>query len=110
MKHILVLLVSCVFVCCGQNKNTSLDDAPERIEADSICCCPQSTIRLLPYDNFSKEESESLLQKIKKKFDKWLYGYWKFEIMVPVHLPQSSYVKERNRYKVTPILNYQSTL
>jgi predicted Zn-dependent protease len=110
MKHLLVILVSGVFVCCGQNKNTSLDDAPEVIEADTICSCPQGTIKLLPYDNFSKMEAERLLPKLQQEFDKWLDGYWKFEIMDPTHLPQSSYIKERNRYKVTPILNYQSTL
>jgi predicted Zn-dependent protease len=87
-----------------------LDDAPEVIEADTICSCPQGTIKLLPYDNFSKMEAERLLPKLQQEFDKWLDGYWKFEIMDPTHLPQSSYIKERNRYKVTPILNYQSTL
>ena len=78
MKHLLVILVSCVFVCCGQNKNTSLDDAPEVIEADTICSCPQGTIKLLPYDNFSKMEAERLLPKLQQEFDKWLDGYWKF--------------------------------
>ena len=51
-----------------------------------------------------------LLPKLQKAFDEWLYGAWKFEIMEPTILPQNSYVKERNRYRVTPILNNQSKL
>ena len=83
---------------------------PDIILADSICSCPQSVIKLLPYDDFSIQEVERLMPILQQSFDKWLYGFWKFEIMHPAHLPQECYVKERNRYFVTPVLNYQSTL
>ena len=77
---------------------------------DTICSCPQCIIKLLPYDDYTKKEAMRLLPKLQKAFDEWLYGAWKFEIMNPAILPQSSYVKERNRYRVTPILNRQSNL
>ena len=77
---------------------------------DSMYGCPQCVIKLLPYDDFSKKEVEKLVPQLQKMFDKWLYGYWIFEIIEPAKLPQNSFLKERNRYKVTPILNYQSTL
>lgn len=90
--------------------NQRLKEEPDTILADSICSCPQSVIKLLPYDDFSNQEVERLMPILQQSFDKWLYGSWKFEIMHTAHLPQESYVKERNRYKVTPILNYQSSL
>ena len=49
-----------------------------------------------------------LLPKLQKAFGEWLYGYWEFKIANPISLPKNSYVKERNRYRVTPILNYES--
>ncbi len=77
---------------------------------DSMYGCPRCVIKLLPYDDFSKKEVEKLVPQLQKTFDKWLKGYWIFEIMEPTKLPQYSFLKERNRYKVTPILNYQLTL
>lgn len=93
-------------------KEYTIQDLIEYNMGDSLshCSYPQCVIRLLPYDDFSRLEVEKLLPKLQIVFDKWLDGYWKFEVMKPAHLPTSSYLKERNRYKVTPILNYQLTL
>ena len=102
---IAIICVTLMFTCNQLSK-----EDPDIILADSICSCPQSVIKLLPYDDFSIQEVERLMPILQQSFDKWLYGFWKFEIMHPAHLPQECYVKERNRYFVTPVLNYQSTL
>ena len=108
-RVVIILMTACVVGSCGQNNGTSKDN-PETNEVDTICSGPQCVIKLLPYDDFSKQEVESLLPILQQSFDKWLSGSWTFEIMAPAHLPTNSYVKERNRYFVTPVLNYQSTL
>lgn len=77
-------------------------------EADTLCSTPQCVVVLQPYEDFSRKEVEKLLPKLQKAFDKWLYGHWEFKIANPISLPKNSYVKERNRYRVTPILNYES--
>lgn len=71
---------------------------------------PKGVIKLLPYNDYSKREAEKLLPKLQKAFEKWLDGNWEFQILEPAALPQNSYLKARNRYKVTPILNNQATL
>ena len=76
----------------------------------SICNTPKVVIKLLPYNDYSKREAEKLLPKLQEAFEKWLGGDWEFKILEPATLPQNSYLKVRNRYKVTPVLNYQSTL
>ena len=88
---VLIFVIITIFSSC-RNNNSPSNEAPKIIWADTICSCPQSVINLLPYDDFSKEEVESLLLILQKSFDKWLYGSWTFEIMEPAHLPQHSYV------------------
>lgn len=108
-RIIIIIMTACVLGSCGQNNSTS-KEGQKTNEVDAICRGPQCVIKLLPYDDFSKQEVESLLPILRQSFDKWLSGSWTFEIMEPARLPQHSYVKERNRYFVTPVLNYQSTL
>ncbi len=98
-----ILFIGILFFSCG-NGTTKGD----YIEDDTLCSTPQCVIILQPYEDFSRKEVEKLLPKLQKTFDKWLYGHWKFKIANPIRLPQNSYVKERNRYRVTPILNYES--
>ena len=112
MKGLLLLCLSIIFVCCSQNTGSVNSDSADIVEElpDTICGCPQCTIFILPYDNFTKKEAEKLLPKLHKEFDKWLYGHWDFKILEPVTFPQGSYISSRDRYKVTPVLNYQSSL
>ena len=101
-----------MLICCG-NRPTSVNaNGEDAIEepSDTICSCPQCVVYLLPYDNFSKKEAEKLIPKLKSEFDKWLYGHWEFRLLEPVALPKESWVKEKNKYRVTPILNYQARL
>jgi len=112
MKVFLLLLLTGMLICCSQKQTKIIADGDDEIEipSDTICGCPQCTIYLLPYDNFTKKEAEKLLHKLQKEFDKWLYGHWEFMVLEPVTFPQGSYIKSRNRYKVTPVLNYQLSL
>lgn len=98
-----ILFFGILLFSCG-NGTTKGD----YIEADTLCSTPQCVIVLQPYEDFSKKEVEKLLPKLQKAFGEWLYGYWEFKIANPISLPKNSYVKERNRYRVTPILNYES--
>lgn len=110
-NHFLSLLIVVVGLlgCNSKNESSIAQNEAGVVEPiDTICSCPQCVIKLLPYNDFTKQEAKSLLPKLQEAFDKWLYGSWKFEIMEPAKLPQNSFVKERNRYRVTPILNYQS--
>ena len=97
-----------LFSCSNGTTNRGKTLEAEYVEADTLCSTPQCVIVLQPYEDFSRKEVEKLLPKLQKTFDKWLYGHWKFKIANPIRLPQNSYVKERNRYRVTPILNYES--
>ena len=99
-----ILSTMCILLFSCSNGTTKGD----YIEADTLCSTPQCVIVLQPYEDFSKKEVEKLLPKLQKAFGEWLYGYWEFKIANPIRLPQNSYVKERNRYRVTPILNYES--
>lgn len=105
-----ILLFSILLLGCNSNSDSPIgQEEAEVVEpVDTICSCPQCDIKLLPYNDFTKQEAKNLLPKLQEAFDKWLYGSWKFEIMEPAKLPQNSFVKERNRYRVTPVLNYQS--
>ena len=105
-----ILLFSILLLGCNSKNESSIAQNEAGVEepVDTICSCPQCVIKLLPYNDFTKQEAKNLLPKLQEAFDKWLYGSWKFEIMEPANLPQNSFVKERNRYRVTPILNYQS--
>ena len=109
VQVIIISMIACVLGSCEYNNSKSKSD-PETNKVDTICSGPMCVIKLLPYDDFSKQEVESLLPILQQSFDKWLYGSWTFEIIEPAHFPQGSYVKERNRYSVTPVLNYQSML
>ena len=112
IKAIFLLLISLILICCGNSPtsvNTNGKDVIEEL-SDTICSCPQCVVYLLPYDNFSKKEAEKLIPKLKSEFDKWLYGHWEFRLLEPVALPKESWVKEKNKYRVTPILNYQARL
>ena len=104
MKQLLCILFFGILLFSCSNGTTKGD----YFEADILCSTPQCVIVLQPYEDFSRKEVEKLLPKLQKTFDKWLYGHWKFKIANPIRLPQNSYVKERNRYRVTPILNYES--
>ena len=104
MKQLLCILFFGILLFSCSNGTTKGD----YFEADTLCSTPQCVIVLQPYEDFSRKEVEKLLPKLQKTFDKWLYGHWKFKIANPIRLPQNSYVKERNRYRVTPILNYES--
>lgn len=110
-KRIFLLLISWMLICCG-NSPTENAKGEVAIEepSDTICSCPQCVVNLLPYDNFSKKEAEKILPKLQKEFDKWLYGHWEFTLLEPVALPKGSWIKEKNKYRVTPILNYQARL
>ena len=112
MRYYLLFIISMLLLGCNSKIDTpnTQDVTEEEEPLDTICSCPQCIIKLLPYDDYTKKEAMRLLPKLQKAFDEWLYGAWKFEIMDPAILPQSSYVKERNRYRVTPILNRQSNL
>ena len=97
-----------LFSCSNGTTKVGKTSEAEYVEADTLCSTPQCVIVLQPYEDFSKKEVERLLPKLQKAFDKWLYGHWEFKIANPICLPKNSYVKERNRYRVTPILNYES--
>lgn len=105
-----ILLFSILLLGCNSKNESSIAQNEAGVDEpiDTICSCPRCVIKLLPYNDFTKQEAKSLLPKLQKAFDKWLYGSWKFEIMEPANLPQNSFVKERSRYRVTPVLNYQS--
>ena len=112
IKAIFLLLISLILICCGNSPTSVNANGKDVIEepSDTICSCPQCVVYLLPYDNFSKKEAEKLIPKLKSEFDKWLYGHWEFRLLEPVALPKESWVKEKNKYRVTPILNYQARL
>jgi archaemetzincin len=103
-----MLLFSCSNGTTKEDKPTESDSMAEYIEVDTLCSCPQCVIILQPYEDFTKKEVEKLLPKLQKTFNKWLDGHWEFKIANSIPLPKNSYVKERNRYKVTPILNYET--
>ena len=105
-----ILFFSILLLGCNSNSDSPIGQKETEVvePVDTICSCPQCDIKLLPYNDFTKQEAKNLLPKLQEAFDKWLYGLWKFEIMEPAKLPQNSFVKERNRYRVTPVLSYQS--
>ena len=102
-KVFLFSLITILLLACSNGTTKR-----EKPIADTLRSCPQCVIILQPYEDFSKSEVERLLPTLQKSFDKWLNGHWEFKIAAPIRLPQNSYVKERNRYRVTPILNYES--
>ena len=104
MKQLLYILFFGILLFSCSNGTTKGD----YIEADTQCSTPQCVVVLQPYEDFSRKEVEKLLPKLQEAFGKWLYGHWDFKIANPISLPKNSYVKERNRYRVTPILNYES--
>ena len=112
MRVLFLLIFSWMLICCGNSPASVNANGEDSIEepSDTICSCPQCVIYLLPYDNFSKKEAEKLIPKLKSEFGKWLYGHWEFRLLEPVALPKESWVKEKNKYRVTPILNYQARL
>ena len=101
--------------CCShpsqtQEEDTEPDSIIEYIEVDSLCNTPECVIYLLPYNDFTQEETEKLLPVLKKKFGKMLYGYWDFRILPNKSLPNNSYINAIDRYKATSILDYEKTL
>lgn len=109
MTRILVIIaIAVLFVCYSCGNRTQRDILEVSVDVDTICSCPQCQIILQPYSDFKQEDVEKLLPTIKDAFDKWLYGYWEFKILDPIEIPKESYVQDRDRYKVTPILNFQS--
>ncbi len=113
-KHIvpsavcIVIVMVLIFGIYENGGNNNRQDLV--VSADSVHNCTREIVKLLPYEDFSKQEAERLMPILQKEFDKWLNGCWEFKIIEPAILPQNSYIKKRNRYKVTPILNYESTL
>ena len=107
----LLIFVSILFLStcysCGHKTSEEILEV-DNVEVDTICGCPQCLIILQPYNDFKKDDVERLLSNIKNAFDKWLYGHWEFKIQDPIEIPQEGYVQDRDRYKVTPILNLQS--
>ena len=99
MKKFLLLISLAIFFGCSDQKHSN--------EEEIGCLCPHATILLQPYEDFTKEEALKLVPKLEKEFGTWTYGGWKFEVLEPVSLPKGSYVSNRNRYRVTPVLDWQ---
>lgn len=106
MKKIIILIISSI-VLFGCNPQPSGNGETPDGEEEDVCSCPHATICLQPYEDFTKKEALKLVPKLEEEFGTWLYGGWNFEVLDPIPLPKESFVSQRNRYRVTPILNLQ---
>ena len=59
---------------CHQKEAMSTD-------ADTLCPCPEATILLQPYDDFTQKEAYQLENELAKHFDDILYGTWTFKVL-----------------------------
>lgn len=107
MKKIILLLFP---LLCSCNGKTTLPGNSDSCDVDTTCLCPHATIVLQPYDNFTRKEAEKLVPVLQKHFDRWLYGNWNFIVNNPAPLPKTSFIASKNRYDVTPILNYERSI
>ena len=106
------LYIPLLLICCSPkttSENAEESDGME-IFSDSLFLSQHCVIYLQPYDDFSKKEAEELMPILKEAFNKWLYGYWCFRVLEPTNLPKDSWVKEKNKYRVSPILDSQSKI
>ena len=109
MEKILFIVMSIMLLLSGCRNNTKMSLSDEELEEDTIlCCCPQATIYLQPYEDFSEQEVEKLLPTLEKHFNELMYGFWSFEVKKPVKFPADS--KEGGKYRAGKLLKYEQTL
>lgn len=82
---------------CHQKEAMSTD-------ADTLCPCPEATILLQPYDDFTKKEAYQLENELAKHFDDILYGTWTFKVLPTKKMSSQWYYKPRNRYRADKII------
>lgn len=82
---------------CHQKEAMSTD-------ADTLCPCPEATILLQPYDDFTQKETYQLENELTKHFDDILYGTWTFKVLPTKKMSSQWYYKPRNRYRADKII------
>lgn len=101
-KIILFAVVLCLFGCNSKQGKTQED-----VE-ELMCCCPQATIYLQPYGNYTKEEAMKLVPVLQEHFGYWIEGHWTFKVLEPKSLPKEGFVAEKNKYKAISFLRDES--
>ena len=87
----------CLFSCNSKQENKQED------EQEWICYCPQATIHLQPYGNYTKEEAMELVAILQEHFNYWIEGHWTFKVSEPKPLPKEGFVAQKINTK--PILS-----
>lgn len=103
-KLILIILSLCVIACTNKEENpVSIKTSSEKVKKSDEC----SIIYLLPFEDISKKEVMILQKDLEKHFNTLLSGKRVFKILDNDSLPKHAYIKNRNRYRSTPILNHE---
>ena len=109
MKTLTLFLLALLMASCS-NRQASNAEIALTDEPDTLCNTPQCMIYIQPYNGFKSEEANKLLPVLKLKMDSLLYGYWEFCVLPPIPLPDSTHVKDINRYRATAILRHEQRL
>lgn len=113
-KNIITIVALCIFTCTisscmkkspsmNTSKNVNMSDE-ESSDEDTLCTCPHATIILVPYDNFTVKEAQTLKKELKPKLDEMAYGVWKIKVGSPQALKKNWYYAPRNRYRADRIV------
>ena len=103
MKYTIIYLLSvfCLLSCTNkqESKRVKTGTMENITENPKIC--------LLPFEDVSKQEIEELKRVLENKFATLLPGQRTFVVLSNDTIPKEAYVKNRNRYKSSIILNYE---
>lgn len=97
---IITLLLSCI----NKQENKTI----EKPKSKKITMVTK--IHLLPFEDVSVQEIEGIKMILEDKFNALLPGKKSFAILNNDTLPQEAYLKNRDRYKSSIILNYERKL
>lgn len=100
----LALLIAffCFFYYCTQTP-CHHSGTLSTVDADTLCSCPEATILLLPYDDFTQKEANRLKGELAKHFDDILYGTWTFKVLPTKKMSSQWYYKPRNCYRAKKV-------
>ena len=83
-------------IVASSTLNFSCTNQPQKVEEeifDDDCGCCHCTIYLQPFDDFTKQEVNTILPSIKENIEGWFQGEWEFKVLNPKPLPQEAYME-----------------
>ena len=103
MKNIIIYLLS---ILCFISCNNKQEQKPVKTKATKTAI-KNTKVCLLPFEDVSEQEIEELKLVLENKFATLLPGQKTFIVLNNDTLPKEAFVKSRNRYKSSVLLNYE---